>query len=265
MKGGFMMRKILLLVLILTLTVSIVSCASAHNEETSELTTTENTTTENITTETSTSETMTGYGVFSPDTYTTQTTTVNHPCGGTGDCPTTETTTVLETIAPYERYELGMEYVRNYEAYIVTDEKDQAPYTSSIWYQNPYMTGDGILMFVSMENQLPHWIEEDVIPSVSLNENSTVRFVYHEDAELKHTGKFRIYVQDDDGRFYMEAELKNSNLSEVYAYGKENLSGKTVYISYPFMLTYGDYSYLTDSMWGTQAVHDIMCVFKTAF
>ena len=46
MKGGFMMRKILLLVLILTLTVSIVSCASADNEETSELTTTENTTTE---------------------------------------------------------------------------------------------------------------------------------------------------------------------------------------------------------------------------
>ncbi len=242
-----MMKKALLLILILVFSVSIVSCASLDNSEsdTTETTTTE-TTTETTTTETTTTETTT-----------TETTTT--------EATTTENTTATETTDPTERYNLGMDYVMMYNAFITTSGEEYLPYTSTIYYQNPYMTGDGILMFVSMENQLPHWIEDDVIPYIPLDADSDVRFEYHEDAELKHTGKFRIYVQDSGGRFYLASELTDSDLREVFAYGNEHFAGQTCYISYPFMLAYGDYSHLIDGIWGDRAVHDIMCVFKTSF
>ena len=256
------MKKLLYLSAVLALVLSAASCTSetVGDETFPDHGRSGQTTTESVSDETTTTE---------------YTTTVNHPYDGTSGLPsngmittetaTTETTTATETTHPSERYEIGMQYVRNYTACIVTDGEEYEPYTSTIYCQNPYMTGDGILMFVSMEYQLPHWIEDDVIPFISLNENSDVRFVYHEDAELQHTGNFSIYLQKEDGSFYQAAELKQSNLSEVVAYGNEHFDGQTVYISYPFMLKYGDYSHLTDGIWGDQAVHDIMCVFKTIF
>ena len=187
----------------------------------------------------------------------------------TGTLNDTETETTetenTETTSFEDRYNLGMEYVMNYRAFIIIDGNEYEPYTSTIYYQNPYMTGDGVLMFVSMENQLPHWIADGIIPYIDINIDSDVRFEYHEDTELKHTGRFCFYIQDENGQFYQVVELLNSNLKEVYAYGKENFADKTVYISYPFMLQYGDYSHLTDGIWGDHAVHDIMCIFTTSF
>ena len=137
---------------------------------------------------------------------------------------------------------------------------------NTLYYQNPYMVGDGILMFVSMENQLPYWIEEDVIPHIDINEGSDVRFEYDtENAELKHSGRFRIYMQEETGAFAEVKAFENADLAEIFAYGKENLAGKTVYISYSFLLQTGDFAYLSDRMFGCRAVHDIMCLFKTAF
>ena len=178
----------------------------------------------------------------------------------------TDAETTSETaMSPEDRYNLGLEYVMNYRAVIVAGDEEYEPYTSTVYYQNPYMVGDGLLMFVSMENQLPHWIDACVIPHISLHENSDVRFEYHEDAELTHTGKFRIYAQYENGVVTKIKEFANAELAEVYAYGKEHLAGKTVYITYPFMLQYGDYSDVTDGTWGDRAVHDIMCIFVTAF
>lgn len=231
------MKKILLFTLIFTLILSFVSCSD-----------------ENVLDSTSDSTSI-------------STSLKEEETTGTANDTKTETTATetTETTSFEDRYNLGMEYVMNYEAFIITDSNEYKPYTSTIYYQNPYMTGDGILMFVSMENQLPHWIEEDVIPYIAIDADSDVHFEYHENTELKHTGRFRVYVQDENGRVSQVAELLNSSLKEVYAYGQENLSDRTVYISYPFMLQYGDYSHLTDGIWGDHAVHDIMCIFKTSF
>lgn len=272
------MKKFLILILILAFVFSLVSCASAQmndsdsdgKEETtssSETTTEATTTTETTTTETTTTDLLCG-GTGET------TTTVNHPYGGTGGLPSDattgtflETTTATETTATesIDRYHLGLEYIMEYEAVIMTDGEEYKPYTSTVYYQNPYMVGDGILMLVSMENQLPHWIADDVIPYIPVNASSQVSFDYHEEAELRHSGKFRIYVQHEDGSVTKVAELLGSTISEVYAYGAENLAGQTVYISYPFLLKTGDYSDLTNGVFASSATHDIMCIFKTTF
>ncbi|MBQ8495951.1 MAG: hypothetical protein IJ489_00650 [Clostridia bacterium] len=264
------MKKFLLLILVLSFVFTIASCASEQMDDSASDSTNETTTTSDTsdTSETTTLETTTEYDVFPPYTDTTETT-VNHPYGGTGGLPSDETTgTFIETTTATEsvdRYNLGLEYIMEYEAVIITDGEEYQPYTSTVYYQNPYMVGDGILMFVSMENQLPHWIADDVIPYIPVNTSSEVSFDYHEEAELRHSGKFRIYVQNDDGSVTKVAELLGSTISEVYAYGKENLLGKTVYISYPFLLKTGDYSALTDGVFASSATHDIMCIFKTSF
>ena len=277
-KGGFfLMKKLLLLILIVSMAISFVSCAGANDGEeplSSTQETTETTETSNTTEYTETTET-TYCTECSPTNSMTETTewsetTVDHPHGGTGGTTGTGLeTTGTEMMAEIDRYNLGMEYIMDYEALILTDGEEYSSYTSTIYCQNPYMVGDGILMFVSVENQLPHWIKEGVIPHVVLNEDSAVRFEYHEDAELVYTGRFRIYTQDENGVVTKIKEFENAELSDIYAYGKENLAGETVYISYPFMLQYGDYSYLTDVMshgtWSNRAVHDIMCLFKTDF
>lgn len=237
------MKKLLLLILMLAWVLSAASCVETCIEET----TTGDI--KNIPTQETTSQ--------SEDTSDTEETTL--------DTSETETTVEETTMSPEQRYELGMSYVRCYEAYIVTGGEEYAPYTSTVWFQNPYMTGDGVLMFVSMENQLPHWIEDDVIPHIALAADADVRFEYHEETELQYSGKFKLYLQDENGVVTKVKEFENADLAEVYAYGKENLAGKTVYISYPFLLRYGDYGYLSDAMWGDHAAHDIMCIFATTF
>ena len=254
------MKKIVSWLVLIAIVCAFSSCAGAADSEDLFIKTEQTTETSDTTETEETTETT-----DCTDCSETTETTVDHPYGGTGGFPLTETTSTTEATDPADRYNLGMEYVMAYDALIIASGEEYEPYTSTIYYQNPYMVGDGILMFVSMENQLPHWIAEGVLPEIPLDADSDVRFSYHEDAELQHTGKFRIYAQDEDGRFYMAAELLESDLSEVYAYGKANLAGKAVYITYPFMLKYGDYSHLTDSIWGDQAVHDIMCIFKTTF
>lgn len=266
------MKKFLSLILITVFAFSLISCASENSDQV-DTSTSEETTETTCSCPTDTSET-----------------TVDHPHGGTGGLPANETTELTtteydvfppytgeitqtyeetidtETTASIDRYNLGMEYIMEYEALILTEGEEYKPYTSTIYYQNPYLVGDGILMFVSMENQLPHWIEEDVIPYIALDENSDVLFEYDvENAELQYSGKFRLYTQDENGVVTKIKEFDNADLADVYAYGKENLAGKTVYISYPFLLQTGEFSYLSDSMFGSRAVHDIMCLFKTSF
>ena len=246
------MKKFLLLILIVSLVFTIVSCASEQMDDSASESTAETTTTSNTTTTETTEESET---------------TINHPYGGTGGLPSDDTTATTETTAtdPMDRYNLGLEYIMDYEAFIITDGEQYEPYSSTVYYQNPYMTGDGILMFLSMENQLPHWIADDMIPEIPINTSSEVSFDYHEAAELKHSGKFRIYIQNEDRTVTKVAELLGSSLPEVYDYCKGQFDGMTVYITYPFLLKTGDYSALTDGIWGDEAVHDIMCIFKTTF
>lgn len=192
-------------------------------------------------------------------------TTLSSTDGGTENCSETSETTVEITTSYEDRYNLGMEYVMTYSAWIVTDGVEYEPYTSMIWCQNPYMTADGILMFVSMENQLPEWLDEIVIPTIEIREDSDLHFEYHEMAELICSGKFRIYLQDENGVVTKVKEFENASLSDVHAYGNEYLAGKIAYITYPFRLEAGDYSYLEDAMWGNHAVNEVMCIFATNF
>ncbi len=185
-------------------------------------------------------------------TRTTQNTqdTVNDTAYETTDC-TTE----------YETHEtgVGLEYVMHYTASVVTDEQKYSPYTSTVYFQNKYMVGDGILIFSSMENVLPGWIEEDVIPLVRLNEHSVVNFGCHENAAISHSGRFRLYRQDEQGNVTKVEELLNADLSAVYAFGTEHCEGETIYIHFGFLVTTGDHDD------GTYAVHDVACLIKTNF
>ena len=139
---------------------------------------------------------------------------------------------------------------------VSADGRKIAPYASSIYFFWDGRISDGPLMFIRMEEKLPDWIEQGMIPSITLNENSSVQFICGENSTITHSGRFRIFVQNDDGTVTNVHEIENATLTDVYAYGKANLEGKTVFISYGCMIY--DANNKDDR-------NDVSCIFCTSF
>ena len=139
---------------------------------------------------------------------------------------------------------------------IAADGGEIAPYQSSVYFFLEGRVSDGILMFYRMEEVLPDWIEDGVIPRITLGENSSVRFACGENTLLTHSGKFRLFVQNEDGSISEVYELTDSALSDVYAYGKAHLAGKTVYVTYGCLVS--DAGNADDR-------NDVSCIFQTDF
>ncbi len=131
-----------------------------------------------------------------------------------------------------------------------------APYQSSLYFFLDGRVSDGPLMFSRMEDVLPGWIEQGLIPDIALDENADVQFTCGESSSVTHSGRFRMFVQMEDGTISQVYEMEETTLSFVYAYGKEHLAGKTVYITYGCMV-----SDLTNE--GDR--NDVSCIFRTHF
>lgn len=124
------------------------------------------------------------------------------------------------------------------------------PYTSTVYFRQEGYVSDGALMFIPVEELLPEWIAAGDIPLVDIGADSEVTFSCGDDLEIIHSGKFRLYAQNADGSVTKIGEMFDSALSEIYHYGKYNLTGQRIYISYPFLVR---------STMENGVEHDIMC------
>lgn len=139
---------------------------------------------------------------------------------------------------------------------IDADGNEAAPYQSSLYFFLDGRVSDGPLMFSRMEDILPDWIAQGIIPDIALSENSEVHFTCGERSSVTHSGRFHMFVQMEDGTISQVYESEKATLSAIYAYGKEHLAGKTVYITYGCMV-----SDLTNE--GDR--NDVSCIFRTNF
>ena len=145
----------------------------------------------------------------------------------------------------------------DYTATVIdADGNKVAPYQSSLYFFLDGRVSDGPLMFMRMEDVLPGWIEQGMVPEIALGENSSVRFACGENTLLTHSGRFRLFVQNEDGSISQVYELTDSALSDVYAYGKAHLAGKTVYVTYGCLVS--DAENANDR-------NDVSCIFQTDF
>ena len=176
---------------------------------------------------------------------------------------TTETATATEitsgeidTTLP-EQTNISKAPIFDYTATVIdADGNKVAPYQSSLYFFLDGRVSDGPLMFMRMEDVLPGWIEQGMVPDIALGENSDVNFVCGEHSSITHSGKFRIFVQGEDGTVSKVYESEKTTLAAIYAYGTEHFAGKTVYITYGCMV-----SDLTNE--GDR--NDVSCIFRTNF
>lgn len=134
--------------------------------------------------------------------------------------------------------------------------KENVPYKSYVYFVLDGRVSDGPLMFLRMEEILPDWIEKGLIPDISLDEDSDVKFTCGECSSITHSGRFRMFVQMEDGTISQVYESEKAKLAAIYVYGKEHFAGKSVYITYGCMV-----SDLTNE--GDR--NDVSCIFRTNF
>ena len=145
----------------------------------------------------------------------------------------------------------------DYTATVIdADGNKVAPYQSSLYFFLDGRVSDGPLMFLRMEDVLPGWIEQGMIPEIVLGENSDVDFVCGEHSSITHSGKFRIFLQAEDGTVSRVYESEKTTLSAIYAYGTEHFAGKTVYITYGCMVS---------DLINEGDRNDVSCIFRTNF
>lgn len=185
-----------------------------------------------------------------------------HPVETTPEETTATTTNASETTASNVETTAAAEETQKLPIFdftvsvVAADGSEIAPYQSSVYFFLEGRVSDGILMFYRMEEVLPNWIGDGVIPRITLGENSSVRFACGENTLLTHSGRFRLFVQNEDGSISQVYELTDSALSDVYAYGKAHLAGKTVYVTYGCLVS--DAENANDR-------NDVSCIFQTDF
>ena len=117
-----------------------------------------------------------------------------HPVETTPEETTAATTNASETTASDIATTAAAEETKKLPIFdftasvIAADGSEIAPYQSSVYFFLEGRVSDGILMFYRMEEVLPNWIGDGVIPRITLGENSSVRFHCGENTLLTHSG-----------------------------------------------------------------------------
>lgn len=185
-----------------------------------------------------------------------------HPVETTPEETTVATTNASETTASDVETTAAAEETQKLPIFdftvsiVAADGSQIAPYQSSVYFFLDGRVSDGILMFYRMEEVLPDWIEKGMLPKIAIDERSSVRFTCGERSTLSHSGRFRLFVQNEDGTVVCAHEMEKASLSDVYAYGKENLSGKTVYVTFGCLVSDAE---------NTADRNDVSCLFCTEF
>lgn len=158
----------------------------------------------------------------------------------------TETQVTTETGAYVETLSVFAAYISDTYGELIS------PYTSQVYLTSGSLNMDGVLMFQSLENVLPGWVENGLIPDIRIDDTSHIRISCAPVDNIETIiGSFRILIYENDG--YQEVErLENSTIADVAAYVETLATDERVYIAFPVTLKIDD-----------ENAHQIMCVFST--